>query len=155
MEQPFHCEINETYSVPFVGTVVSGIMMSGVIHVGDRVAIGPDHSGNFNVTTIKGIHRKRVTVPAARAGQSVTFALKNIRRSAIRKGMVLLHYDKENPPPKCSKRFEAEVLVLYHSTTIKPKYQAMVHCGAVRQTASITSMEKQLLRTGDRAMVVS
>ncbi|KAI9269249.1 P-loop containing nucleoside triphosphate hydrolase protein [Phascolomyces articulosus] len=153
MEQPFHYEINETYSVPFVGTVVSGIMMSGVIHIGDRVIIGPDHSGNFNVTTIKGIHRKRVTVPAARAGQSVTFALKNIRRNAIRKGMVLLRYDKEHPPPKCSKKFEAEVLVLYHSTTIKQKYQAMVHCGAVRQTASIISMEKQLLRTGDRAMV--
>ncbi|KAI9495855.1 P-loop containing nucleoside triphosphate hydrolase protein [Zychaea mexicana] len=153
MEQPFHYEINETYSVPFVGTVVSGIMMSGVIHVGDKVLIGPDHSGNFNMTTIKGIHRKRVTVPAARAGQSVTFALKNVRRSAIRKGMVLLRYDKDHPPPKCSKRFEAEVLVLYHSTTIKQKYQAMVHCGAVRQTASIVSMEKQLLRTGDRAMV--
>ncbi|KAI7858891.1 P-loop containing nucleoside triphosphate hydrolase protein [Circinella umbellata] len=153
MEQPFHYEINETYSVPFVGTVVSGIMMSGVIHVGDRVVIGPDQSGNFNVTTIKGIQRKRVTVPAARAGQSVTFALKNIRRNAIRKGMVLLHYDKENPPAKCSTRFEAEVLVLYHSTTIKEKYQAMVHCGSVRQTASIIGMEKQLLRTGDRGMV--
>ncbi|CDS10978.1 hypothetical protein LRAMOSA03242 [Lichtheimia ramosa] len=152
-DKPFHYEINETYSVPFVGTVVSGIMMTGVIHVGDKVLIGPDSTGHFSVTTIKGIHRKRVPVPAARAGQSVTFALKNIRRNAIRKGMVLLRYDKEQPLPKCSKRFEAEILVLYHSTTIKERYQAMVHCGAVRQTASIISMERQLLRTGDRALV--
>ncbi|KAI7874571.1 P-loop containing nucleoside triphosphate hydrolase protein [Lichtheimia hyalospora FSU 10163] len=152
-DKPFHYEINETYSVPFVGTVVSGIMMTGVIHVGDKVLIGPDHAGHFSVTTIKGIHRKRVTVPGARAGQSVTFALKNIRRNAIRKGMVLLRYDKDQPLPKCSKRFEAEILVLYHSTTIKERYQAMVHCGAVRQTASIISMERQLLRTGDRALV--
>jgi GTPase len=72
--------------------------------------------------------------------------------------MVLLPYEKDQPPPRVAKRFEAEVLVLYHSTTIKTKYQAMVHCGAVRQTASITSitnMEKTILRTGDRAIVVS
>lgn len=153
-DEPFHYEINETYSVPFVGTVVSGIMKSGLIHVGDRVLIGPDHAGVFNTTIIKGIHRKRVAVPAAKAGQSVTFALKNIRRNAIRKGMVLLSYDKDKPSPKASRRFEAEVLVLYHSTTIKERYQAMVHCGAVRQTASIVNMEKQVLRTGDRATVV-
>ncbi|KAI7899038.1 translation protein [Cokeromyces recurvatus] len=152
--EPFLYEINETYSVPFVGTVVSGIIKSGVIHVGDKVQLGPDYNGQFVTTTIKGIHRKRVAVPAAKAGQSVTFALKNVRRNTVRKGQVLLPSDTS---PHCSRRFEAEVLVLYHSTTIKSKYQAMVHCGAVRQTASIiltTTTEKEVLRTGDRAKVV-
>ncbi|KAI8365186.1 P-loop containing nucleoside triphosphate hydrolase protein [Radiomyces spectabilis] len=150
---PFHYEVNETYSVPFVGTVVSGILKTGMIHVGDRVLIGPDSTGQFIPTTIKGIHRKRVSVPVAKAGQSVTFAIKNIRRSTIRKGMVLLNYDKDQPMPKASRKFEAEILVLYHSTTIKQKYQAMVHCGAVRQTASIVNMQNTVLRTGDRAKV--
>lgn len=152
---PFHFEINETYSVPFVGTVVSGVMKTGMIHVGDKVILGPDHSGQFVTTTIKGIHRKRVSVPVATAGQSVTFALKNIRRNNIRKGQVLLPYDKDKPTPQTSKRFEAEILVLYHSTTIKSRYQAVVHCGAVRQTARIITTEKTVLRTGDRAKVVS
>jgi GTPase len=155
-DQPFHFEINETYSVPFVGTVVSGVVRSGLVHIGDKVLLGPDQSGLFVTTTIKGIHRKRVSIPVARAGQSVTFALKNIRRNAIRKGQVLLPYDKDaTAPPASSRRFEAEVLVLYHSTTIKSKYQAMVHCGAVRQTASIITTDKTVLRTGDRAKVVS
>ncbi|KAL9544721.1 hypothetical protein PS6_008607 [Mucor atramentarius] len=152
-DQPFHFEINETYSVPFVGTVVSGVMKSGIIHIGDKVLLGPDHAGQFITTTIKGIHRKRVSIPVARAGQSVTFALKNVRRNTIRKGQVLLAYEKDKPTPPSSKRFEAEVLVLYHSTTIKSKYQAMVHCGAVRQTASIITTDKTVLRTGDRAKV--
>lgn len=155
IDQPFHFEINETYSVPFVGTVVSGVMKSGMVHIGDKVLLGPDHAGQFVTTTIKGIHRKRVNIPVARAGQSVTFALKNIRRNTIRKGQVLLMYEKDKPTPPSSKRFEAEVLVLYHSTTIKSKYQAMVHCGAVRQTASIITTDKTVLRTGDRAKVVS
>ncbi|KAI8982060.1 translation protein [Mycotypha africana] len=155
--QSFHFEINETYSVPFVGTVVNGVVKTGVIHVGDKVLLGPDYAGQFIVTTIKGIHRKRVPVPVAYAGQSVTFALKNVRRNNLRKGQVLLEYDKDAPLsalPKASKRFEAEILILYHSTTIKSNYQAMVHCGAVRQTARIiTTTEQTILRTGDRAKV--
>ncbi|CEG77196.1 hypothetical protein RMATCC62417_11991 [Rhizopus microsporus] len=119
----------------------------------DAVILGPDSAGQFVTTSVKGIHRKRVNVPAATAGQSVTLALKNIRRNAIRKGQVLLTHDKDQPMPKVSRRFEAEILVLYHSTTIKSRYQAMVHCGAVRQTASIITAEKEVLRTGDRAKV--
>ncbi|ORZ14744.1 P-loop containing nucleoside triphosphate hydrolase protein [Absidia repens] len=150
---PLHYEINDIFSVPFVGTVVSGCLKSGVVHVGDKVIYGPDFSGNFAVSTIKSIHRKRVSVPVARAGQSVTFALKNVRRKMVRKGQVLLAYDKDQPLPKVSRRFEAEIRILYHSTTIKQKYQAMVHCGSVRQTAQIINLEQKVLRTGDRAIV--
>lgn len=73
----------------------------------------------------------------------------------VRKGMILVAHDKDVPPPKVSRRFEAEIRILYHSTTIKKKYQAMVHCGSVRQTAQITNFEQKVLRTGDRATVVS
>ncbi|SAM05851.1 hypothetical protein [Absidia glauca] len=149
----FHFEINDIFSVPFVGTVVSGCLKMGTIHVGDKVLYGPDYFGQFTTTTIKSIQRKRISVPTARAGQSVTFALKNVRRKMVRKGMVLVACDKDVPPPKVSRRFEAEIRILYHSTTIKKKYQAMVHCGSVRQTAQITHFEQKVLRTGDRATV--
>ncbi|KAI8867703.1 EF-Tu/eEF-1alpha/eIF2-gamma C-terminal domain-containing protein, partial [Ramicandelaber brevisporus] len=57
--------------------------------------------------------------------------------------------------PRACRRFEAEVLVLYHSTTIAIKYQAMLHCGPIRQTVRIVKvLEKEVLRTGDRARVV-
>ena len=49
--------------------------------------------------------------------------------------------------------FEAEVLVLYHSTTIAERYQAMIHCGCVRQAGKILGMDKDFIRTGDRALV--
>jgi GTPase len=151
---PFEYQITDTFSVPFVGTVVSGVVVSGVAHIGDNLLIGPDSLGHFTQTTVKGIQRKRVHVPAASAGQGVTLALKRIRRSAIRKGMVMLSHEKDTPLPKACKRFEAEILVLYHSTTIGQKYQAMVHCGSVRQTARIVKLDQTVLRTGDRAVVV-
>lgn len=48
---------------------------------------------------------------------------------------------------------QGEILVLHHPTTISTKYQAMVHVGSVRQTASIIAMDKECLRTGDKAIV--
>lgn len=54
------------------------------------------------------------------------------------------------------RKFEGQVLVLYHNTTIQPRYQAMLHCGSVRQTVKIVSIDhsNQALRTGDRASVI-
>ena len=43
--------------------------------------------------------------------------------------------------------------MLHHPTTISTKYQAMVHVGPVRQTASIIAMDRDCLRTGDKATV--
>ncbi len=52
--------------------------------------------------------------------------------------------------PKAAMEFEGEIIVLHHPTTISCRYQAMVHCGAVRQTASIIHMAKEQVRTGDK-----
>lgn len=55
--------------------------------------------------------------------------------------------------PSACWEFEGEILVLHHPTTISSRYQAMVHCGSIRQTASILSMSQECLRTGDKALV--
>ncbi|KAF9977891.1 hypothetical protein BGZ73_004487 [Actinomortierella ambigua] len=153
-DEPVEYQITDTFSVPFVGTVVSGVVMNGVVHAGDQLYMGPDGNGYFQLVTVKSIQRKRLNVPVACAGQSASFGLKKIRRSTIRKGMVMLD-GHMTPAPRGCREFEAEVLVLYHSTTIGQKYQAMLHCGAVRQTARVIAMDKpdQILRTGDRATV--
>jgi GTPase len=45
------------------------------------------------------------------------------------------------------------VLILSHATTIKPRYQAMLHVGAVSQTCSVIDIDRPYIRTGDRALV--
>ncbi|TVY82228.1 GTP-binding protein [Lachnellula suecica] len=137
---------------PFVGTVVSGIIKSGVIHAGDTVLIGPDSLGQFTTTNIRSIERKRISVPAASAGQSASFALKRVRRKDVRKGMVVLPKLEQNSP-KVYREFVAEVLILSHATTIKTKYQAMLHVGPVSQTCAIIDIDRSYIRTGDRATV--
>ncbi|PYI28425.1 P-loop containing nucleoside triphosphate hydrolase protein [Aspergillus indologenus CBS 114.80] len=151
VDAPFELLINDTFSVPHVGTVVSGVAKSGVIHAGDTVLVGPDSLGQFTTTTIKSIERKRIPVNACFAGQSGSFALKRVRRKEVRKGMVVLK--KLDQAPKVYREFVAEVLILSHATTIKPRYQAMLHVGAVSQTCSVVDIDRPFIRTGDRALV--
>jgi len=150
-DAPFEFHINDTFSVPFVGTVVSGVVKSGVIHVGDTVLLGPNSLGQFETTSIRSIERKRIQVPGCSAGQSASFALKRIRRKEVRKGMVVL--PKTESLPKVYREFVAEVLILSHATTIRPKYQAMLHVGPVSQTCAIIDIDREYIRTGDRATV--
>ncbi|KAI0823677.1 GTP-binding protein 1 [Trametes gibbosa] len=152
-DQPLEYSVTEVYSVPYVGTVVDGIINSGTIKTGDAVLFGPDSNGNFHGTSVKSIERKRARVASADAGQCVSFALKRVRRTDVRKGMILVH--KSDNPPKAVRQFEGQVLILYHNTTLQTNYQAMLHCGAVRQTVRIVSMDhpQGILRTGDRATV--
>jgi GTPase len=64
--------------------------------------------------------------------------------------MVLAH---ESLKPSASWEFDAEIAVLTHSTTIAPRYQAVIHCEIIRQAARVVAMDKERLRSGDRATV--
>jgi GTPase len=95
---PLEFHVNDTFSVPFVGTVVSGVVKSGVIHSGDTILVGPDSLGQFTTTKVRSVERKRIQVPGCSAGQSASLALRNVRRKDVRKGMVVLHKpDKPDP----------------------------------------------------------
>lgn len=152
-DAPLEFHVNDTFSVPFVGTVVSGVVKSGVIHNGDTILIGPDGLGQFTTTKVRSIERKRIPVPGCSAGQSASLALRNVRRKDVRKGMVVMHKPENAPAPKVYREFIAEVLILSHATTIKTKYQAMLHVGPVSQTCAIIDIDRSYIRTGDRATV--
>ncbi|XP_041719909.1 GTP-binding protein 1-like isoform X4 [Coregonus clupeaformis] len=149
-DEPAEFQIDDTYSVPGVGTVVSGTTLRGLIRLNDTMLLGPDPLGSFLSIAVKSIHRKRMPVKEVRGGQTASFALKKIKRSSIRKGMVMV---SPRLNPQASWEFMAEILVLHHPTTISPRYQAMVHCGSIRQTATILTMNRDCLRTGDKASV--
>lgn len=168
--KPVELPISDVFNVPFVGTVVSGVLTSGIVKVGDPLLLGPDGLGNFVPTSVRSIHRRRVNVECASAGQSVCFALKRIRPSQVRKGMLLLSTTEVNP--SVHREFEAEILCLYHSTTLSVGSCIVMHASSVRQTVRIIEIAKSsssdnhhsvsllandgakpIVRMGDRALV--
>uniref|UniRef100_A0A8K9WLS5 GTP-binding protein 1 n=1 Tax=Oncorhynchus mykiss TaxID=8022 RepID=A0A8K9WLS5_ONCMY len=145
-DEPAEFQIDDTYSVPGVGTVVSGTTLRGLIRLNDTLLLGPDPLGSFLSIAVKSIHRKRMPVKEVRGGQTASFALKKIKRSSIRKGMVMI---SPRLTPQATWEFMAEILVLHHPTTISPRYQAM----AIFILATILTMNRDCLRTGDKASV--
>ena len=67
------------------------------------------------------------------AGQTAALALKKVKRNLVRKGMVLVG---EASKPEATWEFDADIAILTHSTTIQPRYQAVIHCEIVRQVSS-------------------
>jgi GTPase len=115
--------------------VVAGTLKSGTIEPNTILNLGPEKSGLFKPVIVKSIHHKMLPVEKAYAGQAVCFAIKSmvkkdtLKRTNFRKGMIML--DKSVDPISIH-NFEAEVKILHHATTIKPNYQAVIHCGVIR-----------------------
>ena len=148
-EDPALLHIDNTFSVPGVGTVVSGTLTAGEIHVNETLLHGPNHFGTFDSVIVKGIHTNRLPVKSARAGQSISVALKKTKRSSTRKGQVLT---APTLAPTAIWEFDADIFVITHSTTISTSYEAVIHCGCTRQTAAIIDVEG-ILRAGLRGRV--
>ncbi|KXZ51478.1 hypothetical protein GPECTOR_12g441 [Gonium pectorale] len=143
--------IDETFGVPGVGTVVAGTVKRGIITPNTMLLLGPDiGDGSFKSASIKSIHYKRLPVGTVVAGQTAALALKKTKRSQVRKGMVLVD---ERLKPAASWEFDADIAILTHSTTIQPRYQAVIHCEIIRQAARVVAMDRERLRSGDRACV--
>ncbi len=69
-----------------------------------------------------------------------------------RQGMVLVEASLH---PHASWEFDADIAILTHSTTIAPKYQAVIHCEIVRQAARVVAMDRERLRSGDSELAPS
>ena len=57
LKSTFIIHADDTYSVPGVGTVVSGTNLRGTIKVNDQLLLGPDPLGTFTPIAVKSIHR--------------------------------------------------------------------------------------------------
>jgi len=153
---PVEYHIDDVFVVNGVGVVVGGLLRAGRIHPDQRLLLGPDKTGQFRPVLVKTIHYKRVPVDSVESGQHTALAIRSLvkkeqlKKGMFRKGMVLVDQSLQ---PKATFQFKAEVVILHHATTIRERYQAMIHCGIIRQCAFVKHMSCELLRTGDKAIV--
>jgi len=145
--------IDDRFKIKGIGIVISGIAKEGVFKKDESYYLGP-FNGKFKKVVIKSIHGNfKNFVDYLAAGQGGCFNIKCIEKkdeinfNHIKKGLILTKY------PFSIKKFRAKVSILHHPTTIKLNYQPTIHCGTVRQTAKIYKMSKELVRTGDSAIV--
>ena len=146
--------IEEWFNVTGIGHIATGIVQSGVVEINMSCSLGPDKYGIFIPVRIKSIQSRRIPIAQAKPGQYISMALafpKMLPRR-LEKGMVLTTF--QTPSKETCLRFEAEVYILHHSTTIKVGYNAQIHIKTMRAQARIKEIQGMTyLRTGDRAIV--
>lgn len=155
--------VDQSWSVPGVGTVVGGQLVSGSVKCGDKLWIGPTN-GRYDQVAIRSIHCKRVLTQSVSFGSYVCLALKKYDRGLVRKGSVIV--SQKSQQIVCY-TFVADIKVLHsHSTTIRVGYEPTVHASNTRQSAKLIKIENKvnsrnpdnttdddILRTGDTARV--
>jgi len=151
VNQTSELQVDETFQVPGIGTVVSGLMVEGIIREGDEMMLGPDDHGRFENVSIISLQRHKIPCNFARAGQKCTMAIiaDNIK---VRRGMVLKEVDHEwTQNFSICKQFEASINFLTNKQyNLSCGGQISVYVGNVRQTCSIMSSSK----TADNSWLV-
>ena len=146
--EPIELSIDSIYNVPGVGCIVAGLLRKGTIITGQTIWLGPDSLGHFKKILIKNIQINHNNFKQVVAGKIAAFNITRLKGFKVRYAMAL------TATPKATWEFKVDIKILFHSTTIKVKYQPMVHIHSVKQAASIIEIEgKDVLRTGDKAIV--
>ena len=105
-DKPFLMPVEDVFSITGRGTVATGRIETGVIHVGDEVellGLGEDKK-----SVVTGVEMFRKLLDEGQAGDNVGLLLRGIDKKEIKRGMVLCHPGQIKP----FKKFKAQIYVL-------------------------------------------
>ena len=106
-DKNFLMPVEDVFTITGRGTVATGRVESGVLHVGDEVEI-VGLSDEKNKTVVTGIEMFRKLLDEAQAGDNIGALLRGIQRTDIERGQVLAKVGTVHP----HKKFVGQVYVL-------------------------------------------
>ncbi len=106
IDKPFLMPVEDVFSITGRGTVATGRIETGVIHVGDEVEILG--LGEDKKSVVTGVEMFRKLLDQGEAGDNVGLLLRGIDKNEVRRGMVLCKPGQIEPHSK----FKASIYVL-------------------------------------------
>jgi len=106
VDQPFLMPVEDVFSISGRGTVATGRVERGVVHVGDEVEIVGIR--NTQKTTCTGVEMFRKLLDEGQAGDNIGALLRGIKREEIERGQVLAAPKSITPHTK----FKSECYIL-------------------------------------------
>ncbi len=153
-EKPFLMPVEDVFSITGRGTVATGRIETGVVHVGDELEmIGLGADGKKTVCT--GVEMFRKLLDEGEAGDNVGLLLRGIDKNEIKRGMVLAKPGSVKP----HKKFKAEVYILKKEeggrhTPFHNKYRPQFYLRTMDVTGEITLPEgTEMVMPGDNVTI--
>ncbi len=106
-DQPFLMPVEDVFSITGRGTVATGRVERGTLHVSDEVEIVGIHE-DVRKVVVTGIEMFRKLLDEAQAGDNIGALLRGVQRTEIERGQCLV----KPGSVKCHKKFTAQVYVL-------------------------------------------
>ena len=106
-DKPFLMPVEDVFTITGRGTVATGRVERGTLHLNDEVEIIGIHE-DFRKTVVTGIEMFRKLLDEARAGDNIGALLRGVQRTEIERGQCLC----KPGSVKCHKKFTAQVYVL-------------------------------------------
>ncbi|KPI11167.1 translation elongation factor Tu [Actinobacteria bacterium OK074] len=146
VDAPFLLPVENVLTITGRGTVVTGAVERGTVHVGDRV----DVLGAGVETVVTGLETFGKPMDEAQAGDNVALLLRGVPRDAVRRGHVVAAPGSVVP----SRRFTARVYVLSareggRTTAVATGYRPQFYIRTADVVGDVDLGETGVVRPGD------
>ncbi len=153
VDKPFLMPVEDVFSITGRGTVATGRIEAGVIHVGDEVQILG--LGEDKKSVVTGVEMFRKLLDQGEAGDNVGLLLRGIDKNEIKRGMVLCKPGQIKPHTT----FKASIYVLKKEeggrhTPFHNKYRPQFYLRTMDCTGEITLPEgTEMVMPGDNVEI--
>ena len=153
-DKDFLMPIEDVFSITGRGTVATGRIETGVVHVGDAVDIIGMGAEKLK-STVTGVEMFRKLLDEGEAGDNVGLLLRGIDKTEIRRGMVIAKPGSVHP----HRKFQAEVYILKKEeggrhTAFHNHYRPQFYFRTTDVTGEITLPEgRDMVMPGDNLII--
>lgn len=140
VEVPLRLPLQDVYKIGGIGTVPVGRVETGVLKPGVVVTFAPSGIS----TEVKSVEMHHEALPEANPGDNVGFNVKNVSVKDLRRGYVA--GDSKHCPPKETKQFEAQVIVINHPGQIQAGYSPVLDCHTAHIACKFLELKEKIDR---------
>lgn len=137
---------NQGYKIGGIGTVPVGRVETGVIKPGMIVTFAPQGL----TTEVKSVEMHHESLPEALPGDNVGFNIKNVSVKEVRRGNVA--GDSKNDPPKETKTFTSQVIILNHPGQIAAGYTPVLDCHTAHIACKFAELKEKMDRRSGKKL---